>query len=217
VDLVRRVARAQVFGWTFPLLTTASGAKMGKTEKGAVWLDPNKTSPYEYYQYWINIDDRDVAKCLGLFTLLPLEEVRRLSALKDAETRKAKQVLAYETTKLIHGEEEARKAQSGASMVFEVLVAPNHGEVEASAQNLPTSPVSSERLNEGLLLADVLNEFGLTKSKSEGRRLIEQGGVTVNIVKVIDPHFKITRDHAKNGAILLRIGKKRYHRLEVKD
>src|SRR5262249_52748197 len=114
IDLVRRLAKQQVFCWTFPLLTTASGAKMGKTEKGAVWLDPNKTSPYEYYQYWVNVDDRDVPKFLRLFTLLPLGQVDELGKLKDAEIRQAKAVLAYEATKLVHGEEEAKKAERGA-------------------------------------------------------------------------------------------------------
>jgi tyrosyl-tRNA synthetase len=204
VELVRRVARRQVFGWTFPLLTTTSGAKMGKTERGAVWLDPDKTSPYEYYQYWVNIDDRDVAKCLGLFTLLPMEEVKQLSRLQGADLRKAKAVLAFETTRIVHGEEEARGAQSGARALFGG---------EGDLAEVPTSTLTLERLRHGLLLPDILNEFGLTKSKSEGRRLIQQGGVMLNSEKVIDPSFRVTEEHAIDGAILLRLGKKRFHRV----
>jgi len=210
VDLVRRVARAQVFGWTFPLLTTASGAKMGKTEKGAVWLDADKTSPYEYYQYWVNIDDRDVGKCLGLFTLLPMQGVRSLAALKDADVRQAKRVLAFEATKLVHGEEEARKAEAGARALFG-----GGAQAGGDMNEVPTSTLGAGRLREGLLLPDILKEFGLTKSNSEGRRLIQQGGVSVNDEKVIDPMFKVTDAHAIGGAILLRLGKKRFHRVIV--
>ncbi|MEE8555025.1 MAG: tyrosine--tRNA ligase, partial [bacterium] len=165
VDLVRRVERSQVFGWTFPLLTTASGAKMGKTERGAVWLDPAKTSPYDYYQYWVNIDDADVALCLGLFTLLPMEQVAELSAAEGAELRKSKAVLAYEATRLIHGDEEAKRAEAGARALFG-----GGGDLE----QVPTSTLSLERLQSGLPLPEALNEFGLTQSKSEGRRLIRQ-------------------------------------------
>ena len=207
VDLVRRVARSQVFGWTFPLLTTASGAKMGKTEQGAIWLDPAKTAPYDYYQYWVNIDDADVAMCLGLFTLLPMEEVAQLSAAEGAELRQSKAVLAYEATRLIHGEEEAKRAEAGARALFG-----GGGDLE----QVPTSTLSLERLQSGLPLPDALNEFGLTKSKGEGRRLIRQGGVSVNGERVEDPMLQLTADHAVDGAILLRLGKKRYHRVVVK-
>ena len=206
VDLVRRVERSQVFGWTFPLLTTASGAKMGKTERGAVWLDPAKTSPYDYYQYWVNIDDADVAMCLGLFTLLPMEQVAELAAAEGAELRKSKAVLAYEATRLIHGEEEAKRAEAGARALFG-----GGGDLE----QVPTSTLSLERLQSGLPLPDALNEFGLTQSKSEGRRLIRQGGVSVNGERVEDPMLRLTPDHAVDGAILLRLGKKRYHRVLV--
>ena len=206
VDLVRRVERSQVFGWTFPLLTTASGAKMGKTERGAVWLDPAKTSPYDYYQYWVNIDDADVAMCLGLFTLLPMEQVAELSAAEGAELRKSKAVLAYEATRLIHGEEEAKRAEAGARALFG-----GGGDLE----QVPTSTLSLERLQSGLPLPEALNEFGLTQSKGEGRRLIRQGGVSVNGGRVEDPMLRLTPDHAVDGAILLRLGKKRYHRVVV--
>ena len=207
VDLVRRVARAQVFGWTFPLLTTASGAKMGKTERGAVWLDPHKTSPLEYYKYWLNIDDRDVAKCLGLFTLLPLEEVRRLSALKDADLRKAKEVLAFETTKLVHGEEEARRAERSERSVFAM----------GSAEGVSADATTAVSLAAPVELAEIMTRVGLAKSKSEVRRKIKEGGVRVNDDRISDPELMLTRAHAVNGYIMLWLGKKHYHRIEVKD
>ena len=206
VDLVRRLERTTVWGWTFPLLTTASGAKMDKNEQVAVWLDPNRTAPYDYYQYWVNIDDADVGKCLACFTLLPMDEVRHLAALQGADLRKAKAALAYEATKLIHGEEEAKKAQAGARALFG-----GGGDLD----QVPTTTVEASRLAEGLPLPDILNEVGLTKNKSEGRRLIAQGGISLNDEKVSDPTFRVTAAHAVDGAILLRVGKKRYHRLLV--
>jgi len=206
VDLVRRMARATVFGWTFPLLTTASGEKMGKTERGAVWLDAAKTSPYEYYQYWVNLADADVAKCLALFTLLPMAEVRRLSALEGAEIRDAKAVLAYEATRLVHGEREAEKARAGAQALFG-----KGGDVA----EVPSTRLAPARLNGGLALTEILPEVGLAKSKSDVRRLIRQGGVAVNDRTVADEGFAVDASHAAEGAILLRVGKKKYHRLVV--
>jgi tyrosyl-tRNA synthetase len=206
VDLVRRVERAQVFGWTFPLLTTASGAKMGKTEQGAVWLDASKTSPYEFYQYWINTEDPDVPRFLKLFTLLPLEEIGELAQLRDADIRKAKEVLAYEVTKLIHGEEEAARARKGARALFG-----GGGDLD----EVPTTPVGASRLKAGLLLAELMTEVGLAKSRSEVRRLIEQGGVSVNDKKVDSPEFALGLENLADGAILLRVGKKKFHRVVV--
>lgn len=206
VDLVRRVERAQVFGWTFPLLTTASGAKMGKTEQGAVWLDASKTSPYAFYQYWINTEDPDVPRFLKLFTLLPLEEIGELAKLRDADIRKAKEVLAYEVTKLIHGEEEAARARKGARAVFG-----GGGDLG----DVPTTPVDATRLKAGLLLAELMTEVGLAKSRSEVRRLIEQGGVSVNDEKVDSPEFELRPENLADGAILLRVGKKKFHRVVV--
>jgi len=205
VDLVRRMARTQVFGWTFPLLTTASGAKMGKTEKGAVWLDPNKTSPYEYYQYWINVDDRDVAKFLRLFTLLPMLEVEELSLLKDADIRKAKSVLAFETTKLVHGEEEARKAERGAKGAFS----------GGSLDDVPTTQVAAQYLDANPKLPAAMVEFGLANSNSAARRLIEQGGVAVNDQKIDSVDFQLTPAGVKDGQILIRVGKKKVHRVVI--
>jgi tyrosyl-tRNA synthetase len=207
VDLVRRLARATVYGWTFPLHTTASGAKMGKTERGAVWLDTDRTSPYDYYQYWINVEDADVGKCLRLFTLLEAEEIRGLEKLRGAELRRAKQVLAFETTRLIHGEEEAKRAEQGARALF--------GGQGGSLEDVPTSTLAPGRIAEGLAVSEILAEVGLARSRSEARRLIQQGGVTVNDERVTALDFALSPAHVAEGAILLRVGKKKYHRLVV--
>lgn len=204
VDLVRRLARTTVYGWTFPLHTTASGAKMGKTEKGAVWLDPGKTSPYEYYQYWINVEDADAGKCLRLFTLLDEQEVADLETLQGADIRQAKKKLAFEATKLIHGEEEARKAEKGAKALFG-----GSGNLEEA----PTTQLTPERLDSGLPVIEILPEVGLSKSKGEARRLIKQGGVSVNNTRVESEDVALSSEDLEDGAILLRVGKKKYHRL----
>jgi tyrosyl-tRNA synthetase len=206
VDLVRRVERAQVFGWTFPLLTTASGAKMGKTEKGALWLDASKSSPYEYYQYWVNVEDPDVPRFLRLFTLLPLGEIDELAKLQGADIRKAKEVLAYEATRLIHGEQEAGRARLGARALFGGT---------GDLADVPTTSLVAARLADGLPLAELMTEIGLAKSRSEVRRLIQQGGITVNDEKVESPEFTLGQGNLANGAILLRVGKKKYHRIVV--
>lgn len=206
VDLVRRVEREQVYGLTFPLLTTASGAKMGKTEKGAVWLDPEKTSPYEYYQYWVNIDDADVGQWLRLFTLLPLEEIARLEALQGAEIRAAKAELAYRATEIIHGTDEADKARAGAQAAFG-----GGGNVD----EMPASNLPATRLNGGILVTDLLAETGLAKSKSEARRLIEQGGVRVNDNRIESIEQTLTSADIADSALLLRVGKKKFHRVVV--
>jgi len=206
VDLVRRMERAQVFGWTFPLLTTASGAKMGKTEKGALWLDANKTSPYEYFQYWVNVEDPDVARFMRLFTLMPLEEIDTFARYQDAEIRKAKEVLAFEATRVIHGDDEAERARKGARALFG-----GGGDLT----EVPTTPVTAARLKQGVALAELMTEVGLAKSRSEVRRLIEQGGVTVNDEKIESPEFSVNTGTVANGAILLRVGKKKFHRVVV--
>jgi len=206
VDLVRRMERAQVFGWTFPLLTTASGAKMGKTEQGAVWLDANKTSPYDFYQYWINVEDADVPRFLRLFTVLPLDEIAELEKLRDADTRKSKGVLAFEVTKLIHGEEEAQRAQAGARALFG-----GGGDLG----DVPTTSIPAARLDGGIQVAVLLAETGLAKTTSEARRLIGQGAVYIDDWKVPDPSHGLMRAQVTNGAILLRVGKKKFHRVVV--
>ena len=205
VDLVRRMERKPVFGWTFPLHTTASGAKMGKTEKGAVWLDPAKTTPFDYYQYWINVDDRDVGKCLRLFTLMDVGEIAKLEALQGADIRKAKQVLAYETTRFIHGDEEAKRAEKGARALF-------GGPGAADMEDVPSTVLA---LTEAFPISEALASVGLAKSRSEARRLIKQGGVSVNDRRVESEEEMLSSADLKDGAILLRVGKKKYHRLVV--
>ncbi|MFA6782406.1 MAG: tyrosine--tRNA ligase, partial [Sedimentibacter sp.] len=177
VELTRKKAGKQVYGMTFSLLTNSEGKKMGKTEKGALWLDRNKTTPYEFYQYWRNIDDADVEKCLALLTFLPMDEVRRLGALEGSEINKAKEILAFEVTKLIHTEEDAVNAQEAARALF------GGG---ADSENIPTTELTKAELGERISVIDIMLKAGLIKSKSEGRRLIEQSGVAVNDVIIDD-------------------------------
>ena len=206
VDLIRRVSQNEAFGWTYPLLTTASGRKMGKTEKGAVWLDPKKTSPYEYYQYWINCEDADVEKFLTLFTFLPLNEIRELSRLQGAEIREAKSKLALETTSLAHGREEALKAEQAAKSLFG-----SGGESE----DIPSTQIDPSSLLQGIGVFDAFRESGLCKSNGEARRLMNQGGLYLNQEPLSDPDYRITKDDFKEGSVLLRAGKKRYHRFTL--
>ena len=206
VDLIRRVSQNEAFGWTYPLLTTASGRKMGKTEKGAVWLDPEKTSPYEYYQYWINCEDADVEKFLTLFTFLPLNEIRELSRLQGAEIREAKSKLALETTSLAHGREEALKVEQAAKSLFG-----SGGESE----DIPSTQIDSSILLQGIGVFDAFRESGLCKSNGEARRLMNQGGLYLNQEPLSDPDYRITKDDFKEGSVLLRAGKKRYHRFTL--
>ena len=206
VDLIRRVSQNEAFGWTYPLLTTASGRKMGKTEKGAVWLDPKKTSPYEYYQYWINCEDADVEKFLTLFTFLPLNEIRELSRLQGAEIREAKSKLALETTSLAHGREEALKAEQAAKSLFG-----SGGESE----DIPSTQIDSSSLLQGIGVFDAFRESGLCKSNGEARRLMNQGGLYLNQEPLSDPDYRITKDDFNEGSVLLRSGKKRYHRFTL--
>ena len=209
VDLVRRIEGKRVHGLTFPLLTTAGGAKMGKTAGGAVWLDPNRTSPYEFYQYWINTDDRDVERFLAYFTFLPMDEVRRLGSLEHDAIREAKAVLAYEATKLAHGKVEADKAQETSRAAF------GGGGLDLEA--MPMTAISTERLNTGIPIMELFHEVGLTTSKSEARRLIQQGGAYINEkqYKAIDVVVDTTL--LEEDALLLRAGKKRYHRVVIEE
>ena len=206
VDLIRRVSQNEAFGWTYPLLTTASGRKMGKTEKGAVWLDPKKTSPYEYYQYWINCEDADVEKFLTLFTFLPLSEISELIRLQGADIREAKSKLALETTSLAHGREEALKAEQAAKSLFG-----NGGESE----DIPSTQIDSSSILQGIGVFDAFRESGLCKSNGEARRLMNQGGLYLNQEPLSDPDYRITKDDFKEGSVLLRAGKKRYHRFTL--
>ena len=201
-DLIRRKESKPAYGLTFTLLTTSDGRKMGKTEKGALWLDPEKTSPYDFYQYWRNVDDADVQKCLALLTFLPMAEVRRLGALKDQAINTAKKVLAYEVTQLVHGKEEADKAQQAAEALFGGA---------GALDNAPTVNISREMI--GSKLVDVLAAAGIFASKGEGRRLIQGGGLYVADVKVADPEAVLSADVFDGDSVLIRKGKKSYHRL----
>lgn len=205
-DLIRRLERKEAYGITWPLLTTASGKKMGKTEAGAVWLDAKRTSVYDFYQYWRNTDDADVERFLGLFTFLPMEEVRRLGALKDQEINEAKKVLAFEVTKLAHGEEEAKKAQSTAEALFAGV---------GNEQALPGTKIKAGDYPDGIAILDLLVLTGLAPSKKEGRRLIEQGGITVDQKTVDDVKAVLSLADFTGGNLLLRKGKKTHHRVEV--
>ena len=207
VDLIRRKEQKPAYGLTFKLLTTSEGIKMGKTMKGAVWLDPEKTSPYEFYQYWRNIEDVKVEECLELLTFLPMEEVRRLGALEGAEINKAKEVLAFEITKIVHGEEEAVKAQEAARALF--------AEGGKSA-DIPTTVYSKAELDEGKDLITLLVDTKLAKTRSEGRRLILQGGITVNDTKITEFDKKFTTaDLNEDGVLLIKKGKKGYHQIKA--
>ena len=207
-DLIRRKREGEkAFGMTFNLLTTSDGKKMGKTMAGALWLDREKTSPYEFYQYWRNIEDASVEKCLALLTFLPMDEVRRLGRLEGAEINKAKEILAFEVTKLVHGEGDAVKAQQAARELFDN----NKG---ASA-NAPTTEIARAEIEAGLSVIEALKRTGLVKSNSEARTLIEQGGVTIGETKVADIGAMITDEHINEGIILIKKGKKSFHQIKV--
>lgn len=203
VDLIRRKEQKPAFGLTFKLLTTSDGTKMGKTMKGALWLDPNKTSPYEFYQYWRNIEDVKVEECLGLLTLLPMDEVRRLGSLEGSKINEAKEILAYEITKIIHGEEEAIKAQEAARSLFS-------GEQDTAA--IPCTSYPSDTFKAGIDILTLLVDSKLASSRSDARRNVQQGGVSIDDVKIkeIDKVFT-PDDFNTDSGLLLRKGKKNFH------
>ena len=201
VELIRKLGKSDSFGMTFKLLTTKEGKKMGKTEKGALWLDPEKTSPYEFYQYWRNIDDADVRNVLCLLTFLPIEEINRLSALEGEKINEAKMVAAYEITKLIHGEEAAKKAEEAALALFS-----GNGNTE----NMPTTKINDVNIS----IVDALVLTGIAPSKGQARTLISQGGITLNDEKIEDINFKLSEKDFNEGYAILRKGKKVYHKLE---
>lgn len=206
IELTKKKANEQVYGMTFSLLTNSEGKKMGKTEKGALWLNREKTSPYEFYQYWRNIDDADVEKCLALLTFLPMDEVRRLGSMKGSEINKAKEVLAYEVTKLIHSEEDAKKSQEAARALFQA---------GTDSENMPTTELTKAELGEGMEVIDLMLKAGLIKTKSEGRRLIEQSGVSINNNTVDDIHTSVTENDFDDGKLIIKKGKKVYHRIKL--
>jgi tyrosyl-tRNA synthetase len=204
------VEAKEVIGLTFPLLTTATGEKMGKTAAGAVWLDAAKTSPYDFFQYWINTHDADVERFLALFTFLPMDEVRRLGAKEGADLRESKEVLAFEVTKMAHGEEEAEKARTAARAAF----GPHDG--AASLEHLPTTEIAGARVSEGVPLVELLVETGLRPSRNEARRLIQGGGLRINDNRVEDIEAVLRDGDFPDGAALIRAGKKSFHRVVVK-
>lgn len=206
VNLIRKSDEGEAFGLTFKLLTTSEGKKMGKTEKGAVWINPEKTSPYEMYQYFRNVDDADVENCLALLTFLPMDEVRRLGALEGSEINKAKEVLAFEFTKLVHGEEEATKAQEAAKSLFS-------GGMNSS--NIPSTDVTEADLTEGMDMLQVLCDIGFVKSRGEGKRLVKQGGIYINETQVTDFARTLTTEDLEGGKITIRKGKKSFHQLKI--
>ena len=209
VDLIRRKEGVKVQAMTFPLLTTASGAKMGKTAGGAVWLDADLLSPYDFFQYWINCDDQDVKRFLRLFTFLPIEDIKKLESLEGSDIRKAKQVLAYETTSITHGKQAAEEARKAASAVFGTGGEEGKRDLEA----MPTTIISHERLAAGISSIELFCEVGLTSSRGEAKRLIKQGGLYVNEKRIENLDRLLNEDDLTSSGILLRAGKKKYHRL----
>ncbi len=206
IDLIRRVDGKQAYGITFPLITTASGAKMGKTEAGAVWLDGDRTSPYDYYQFWINTDDRDVGRFLRLFTLLAVEEIEKLEALEGADIRQAKQRLALEATALNHGQEAAEQAAEAAKALF--------SKEGGGGESVPTHQLDAADLEEGIPAIQLFNDCGLCDSKGAARRLARQGGLYVNDEKAEEDRVLTSAD-LDNECIMLRAGKKKHRRIEV--
>jgi tyrosyl-tRNA synthetase len=212
IDLIRRLEGKQAYGITFPLIMTADGRKMGKTEKGAVWLDPQRTSPYEYYQFWINTDDRDVKRFLTLFTFLPMEEIQgKYGKLEGADLRKAKEILAFEATKIVHGEEEAKRARATSRTLF--------SKEEGQEESVPTTCLPLERFAKGIPAFKLFETTTLCASGSEARRLIEQGGAYINDKKVekFDEIINLENVDRETRTVRLRAGKKKYHRIKIVD
>ncbi|MFO8049386.1 MAG: tyrosine--tRNA ligase [Desulfosudaceae bacterium] len=241
LDLIRRVNGGQAYGLTFPLITTSSGAKMGKTAAGAVWLDPERTSPYDYYQYWINTHDADVSRFLFLFTFLPAEEIREVANMKGADINSAKTVLAFEATCIAHGADEAVKAHQATTENFGARSIPENllptsdvprdaivnmppgrtktsgGPVSVSVTNMPYTELSLSTISPGLSAVDLFHDAGLAQSKGAARRLIQQGGGYINGERVESVDYQVTKDDIKDGEIVLRAGKKKYHTIKVPD
>ncbi len=206
LDLCRRKDQKQVYGMTFTLLTNSEGKKMGKTASGAVWLAPEKTSPYEFYQYWRNVDYNDVCKCLKLLTFIPMDEIREYEKLEGSQLNKVKEVLAYEVTKLVHGEEEAAKAQQAAQAIFAGV---------GNDENMPSAQITEAEIGDGIGVLDLLLKAGLIPSKGEGRRLVQQGGVSLDGEKVTAIDAVITKDNFKDGKIVAKKGKKSFLKIEL--
>ncbi len=201
VDLIRKIGKDDSFGLTFKLLTTKEGKKMGKTEKGALWLDANKVSPYEFYQYWRNIEDESVGKVLSLLTFLPMDEVNRLASLKDEHINEAKKIAAFEITKLIHGEEAAKKAEEASNALF-------NG--QGSIENMPSTKIEDAKIS----IIDALLKTGIAPSKSQARTLITQNSISLNDSKITDCNYILSEKDFKEGYAILKKGKKVFHKIE---
>ncbi len=200
VELIRKIGKDDSYGLTFKLLTTKEGKKMGKTEKGALWLDPNKTSPYEFYQYWRNIEDSSVETVLKMLTFLPIEKINELSSLKDEKINEAKKIAAYEITKLIHGEEEAKKAEEASNALF-------NG--SGSLDNMPTVKLDDIHIS----IVDAIIQTGIAPSKGQARTLISQGGISLNDEKITDVNYQLSDKDFSQGYAILKKGKKVFYKL----
>ncbi len=204
-ELIRKKLGKDAYAMTITLLLNSEGKKMGKTQSGAVWLDPNKTSPFEFYQYWRNVADADVLKCIRMLTFLPLEEIDKMDKWEGSQLNTAKEILAFELTKLVHGEEEANKAQQTARALFSG---------SGNLDNMPSYTLSKDDLTDGkIAVNDILFKAGMTKSKGEGRRLIEQGGVSVNDKKVTSAVETVCADDFSDGSIIVKKGKKEFYKI----
>jgi tyrosyl-tRNA synthetase len=226
VELVRKTRQKTVFGITFPLITTSSGTKMGKTAKGAVWLDPERTSPYDYYQFWINTDDKDVSRFTALFTFLPMEEIFEIDRLEGADLNSVKTILAFEATKLAHGQEEAIKAFYAASSMFGVrsiqkTILPSSSIPRDTGVSddgsLPCTVLDVQILQQGIPAFKLYHQIGLSGSGGDARRLIQQGGAYLNDNRIESYDYLITEADFKDGEVLLRAGKKHYHKLKLNN
>lgn len=225
IDLIRRTRQKEAFGLTFPLITNSSGTKMGKTEKGAVWLDANRTSPYDYYQFWVNTEDDDVARFLSLFTFLPVEEIEDVKKLKGSDLNSAKSILAFEATSLAHGRDEAVKAYESSVAMFGAREIPkdllpssciSRVGVNADGDSVPSSVLSKQQFEDGVGVLDLFKEAGLCKSTSDARRLIQQGGAYINETRIDVVDYVVTLNDFVGSESVLRAGKKRYHKIILK-
>ena len=206
-ELIRRKLGKDAYAMTITLLLNSEGKKMGKTQSGAVWLDPNKTSPFDFYQYWRNVADADVLKCLRMLTFLPLEQIDEMDKWEGSQLNQAKEILAYELTALVHGEEEAKKAQEGARALFS----------SGSAEHMPTAELTAEDFTDGAIdIVSLLHRSGLAASRSEGRRAVEQGGVAVDGEKITDPKAVIAQEKFNGEGVVVKKGKKNFRKVTAK-
>ena len=208
-ELIRRKLGKDAYAMTITLLLNSEGKKMGKTQSGAVWLDPNKTSPFDFYQYWRNVDDADVIKCMKLLTFLPLEEIEEMEKWEGSQLNKAKEILAFHLTELVHGTEEAKKAEAGAKALFAG---------GADTEHMPTTELAAEDFDEegNIDLISLLVKSALVTTRSEGRRAIEQGGVSVDGAKITDIRYALSKDALAGDGVVLKRGKKKFHKITVK-